>query len=250
MWTVSTSVKHRMFPTSTFRPDRARLAVVTAAQPYHHGHLRPALVEAGLELARAQGPAGVVLREVARKVGVSHNAAYRHFADRDELLAEIAARGMRELSEAMQARSAAVSADLDEVSRARRTLQEVGRAYVEFALAEPGLFATAFSGWAGREREPDPRPVEETGLEGPFELLMAALDDLVRVGYLDPALRPGAEVSCWAAVHGFALLHLEGPLRGRDPAEREAALAITLDTIDRGLGAGPTASLAPVVNDR
>jgi AcrR family transcriptional regulator len=187
-------------------------------------------VDAGLELARAKGPDGVVLREVARRVGVSHNAAYRHFADRDELLLEIADRGMTELSRAMQARLDALPDELDAVSRARRRLQEVGRGYVDFALAEEGLFAAAFSCFAGKVADgSDPE-------SGPYELLTAALDDLVEVGYLDTARRPGAEVACWAAVHGFSLLHLEGPLRGVAPADREAALTGLLDTIDRGLG--------------
>lgn len=202
--------------------------------PYHHGNLRAALVDAGLELARAKGPDGVVLREVARQVGVSHNAAYRHFADRGELLLEIADRGMAEVSGAMQARVDAMPEELDDVTRARRRLQEVGRAYVEFALAEPGLFAVAFACF------PDPEPGVAVPLEvgpasGPFEMLNDALDDLVTVGYLDPARRPGMEVTCWSAVHGFSLLHLEGPLAVVDPATRETSLALLLDTIDRGL---------------
>ena len=122
----------------------------------HHGDLRAALVDAGLELARAKGPEGVVLREVARQVGVSHNAAYRHFADRDELLLEIAGRGMALLAEGMRAHSARVPTDADDVTRARGRLKEIGRAYVEFALAEPGLFGSAFSSFAS-SRPPSPR---------------------------------------------------------------------------------------------
>ncbi|MCW2795877.1 TetR/AcrR family transcriptional regulator [Nocardioides sp.] len=197
--------------------------------PYHHGNLRAALVDAGLELARAKGPDGVVLREVARQVGVSHNAAYRHFADRDDLLLEIADRGMAELSGAMQARVDALPDELDAVTRARLRLHEVGRAYVEFALAEPGLFTAAFSCFSENAAGREPG-------SGPYEMLNAALDELVAVGYLAAARRPGAEVTCWAAVHGFSLLHLEGPMRVVDPADRDAALTGLLDTIDRGLG--------------
>ena len=91
---------------------------------YHHGNLRPALVEAAVELARVSGPDGVVLREVARQTGVSHNAAYRHFADRDELLAEVAALGMSRLADAMEERVATVTTGSPTV-RARRRLGEV-----------------------------------------------------------------------------------------------------------------------------
>lgn len=218
--------------------------------PYHHGNLRSALVDAGLELARAKGPDGVVLREVARQVGVSHNAAYRHFADRGELLLDIAERAMAEVSRAMQTRLDAMPDELDEVTRARRRLQEVGRAYVEFALTEPGLFAVAFSCFPDQVAGQVPEPGGPAS--GPYEMLNAALDDLVTVGYLDAARRPGAEVTCWAAVHGFSLLHLEGPLRDIDPSDRDAVLAGLLDTIDRGLGTGPTQrrTLDRLVNDR
>src|SRR3954452_24905446 len=114
------------------------------ATSYHHGNLRPALIECAVELARVKGPDGVVLREVARRTGVSHNAAYRHFADRDELLAEVARWGMGRLEQAMVDRLAKVR-NRDPAVRALRRLREVGRAYVEFALAEPGLFEVAFS---------------------------------------------------------------------------------------------------------
>src|SRR5262249_22558271 len=84
----------------------------SAARPYHHGQLRDSLVEAGLQLARAEGPAGVGLRAVSRLANVSHNAAYRHFADLDALLAAVGARCMRELALLMEARLAgAVGSD-------------------------------------------------------------------------------------------------------------------------------------------
>src|SRR5262245_66272447 len=70
--------------------------VSTRTQPYHHGNLRPVLVDTAVELARSTGPDGVVLREVARRAGVSHNAAYRHFEDRAALLAEVADSAMAE----------------------------------------------------------------------------------------------------------------------------------------------------------
>jgi AcrR family transcriptional regulator len=200
--------------------------------PYHHGNLRAALVEAAAELARTSGPDGVVLREVARRTGVSHNAAYRHFADRDELLAEVAALGMDQLEQAMRARLATVRTRDPEL-RARRRLRETGRAYVQFALAEPGIFEVAFAQeWATVEAGAPDLSHQESG---PYGLLNQVLDELVAAGGLTPALRPGADVACWAAVHGFSMLVLQGPLRHLSPDQRDAALDAMLDTVSRGL---------------
>lgn len=197
---------------------------------YHHGNLRAALVEAATELARTKGPDGVVLREVARRTEVSHNAAYRHFADREALLAAVAGVGMDRLEAAMRRQLARVrSTDPREAARLR--LRAVGRGYVEFALAEPGLFETAFAGGA-----PDAGYADDPDASiGPYGLLSQVLDEAVEAGSVSPEQRPGAEVVCWSAVHGFAELHLHGPLRVVPARERDEALERMLDRLDQGL---------------
>ena len=194
---------------------------------YHHGNLRAALVETAADLARTQGPDGVVLREVARRAGVSHNAAYRHFADRDELLAEIASLAAAQLEQAMQRRLDGVR-ETNPAQRARARLRETGRAYVEFALSEPGLFTVAFC--PIETDEPSSMPDA-----APYLLLGQVLDELVEAGAVSPAGREGADVACWAAVHGLSVLLLDGPLRGLAPADREAVLEKLLVTIEQGL---------------
>lgn len=201
------------------------------ARSYHHGNLRPALIEAAADLARAHGPDGVVLREVARRTGVSHNAAYRHFADREQLLEEVAALAMAQLEEAMQRRLATVR-HRDPGRRARARLSEVGRAYVEFALAEPGLFRVAFAADL-----PGADEVPTAVGPGPYALLNLVLDELVEAGQVPPARRAGADVACWAAVHGFAVLCLDGPLRHAPADLRDTALTATLDIVEAGLTA-------------
>ena len=196
--------------------------------PYHHGNLQAALVDAGLELARKGGPDAVVLRAVSREAGVSHNAAYRHFADRDDLLAAVCRRCFDALADRMRAEMSAVEPTGDARTDARARLAAVGRAYVGFALAEPGWFRTAFGvpgGVDGDERrEPDP-----------YGLLNTVLDELVEAGGLPAGRRPDAEVAAWSAVHGLATLLVDGPLRGLPDDAREAALAKVLEVVDAGL---------------
>jgi len=191
---------------------------------YHHGNLREALVTAAVELGREKGPDGIVIREVARRTGVSHNAAYRHFADRDELLHEVTQVGLDGLSAAMLKRVKRVRVS-DPVERARRRLRELGKAYVEYALAEPGLFAVAFTGPSLGD------------LIGPYELLSEALDECLAVGFVPAEKRDGAELSCWAGVHGFSLLYGTGPLRDAPRRQRDADLNRLLDRIDDSLQA-------------
>jgi AcrR family transcriptional regulator len=207
---------------------------------YHHGNLREALVESGVELARAGGPDAVVVREASRRVGVSHNAAYRHFPDRDALLDAVAARCMSIWAGLMEQFIDRVDPGDLSVQAARRRLHAVGEAYVRFALSEPGLFRTAFAA-PGSDQPPQPTAgVGQSGL-GPYGLLGAQLDGLVAAGVLPPSRRPEAEITCWAAVHGLSMLFLEGPLRGLPEPAREAALTRLVVTVEQGLTAGDDA---------
>lgn len=190
-------------------------------QPYHHGNLREALIEAGLELTRTGGERALVMRDVTGRVGVSANAAYRHFADRDALLEAIAERIRQGMADRMHA--------LEPADRSPRALlRAVGLGYIGFALAEPGWFEVAFS-----TIEPRRDASGEASLPPPLRLLVAALDELAAAGEL--AQREGAQWPCWSAVHGFSLLALHGPLRGLAPAEVWAAAERTVDDVIAGL---------------
>lgn len=200
-----------------------------SATSYHHGNLREALLETAVRAVREDGPDDWSLRDLSRRVGVSHNAAYRHFANRDELVAAVAETTMQLLVDALEARLATVTAT-DPVLRARRRLAEVGRGYVAFALAEPHLFRLAFR--STTVTDPSPAPERD-----PYGTLSRALDDLVDVGFLAPSARPGAEITCWSAVHGFSILALDGPLGAATDAELAAALEQVLVSIDRSYAA-------------
>ncbi|WP_129843679.1 TetR/AcrR family transcriptional regulator [Streptomyces sp. RFCAC02] len=202
---------------------------------YRHGDLRNALIEAGLELARADGPEAVVLREATRRAGVSPNAAYRHFADRSALLREVAQRSLAELATALEHRAADERRDAGEppADAARARLRALCHGYIGFARTEPGLFRTAFA----TSRMPEEHHAPAAGESGntALEHLTAVLDDLAAAGTLPAERRPGAEYFVWSAVHGLASLLIDGPLRGL-PAGRDEEVAQRLvAAIERGL---------------
>jgi AcrR family transcriptional regulator len=197
------------------------------------GAVRDGLVAAGLELARADGPDAVVLREATRMVGVAPNAAYRHFADRDELLAAVCTAAMRELADRMAAGVARVRGKHGDPAGARRRLRAIGVAYLEFAHEEPGLFATAY---ALPQQHTYGAPDDGTDQERtPLGHLRAVLDELVDAGVLDRRRRDGIEYPIWSAVHGLAVLAGQGPLRNVPDATRRHLQELTLNFIGDSL---------------
>jgi AcrR family transcriptional regulator len=200
---------------------------VTSTHPYHHGSLRAALVDAGVQLAREGGPPAIVLREVARRIGVSPNAAYRHFAALPELSDAVADAALAALAASMRRELDA----LPDTGDPLMMLLAVGRGYVHFALDEPGLFAAAFS--RAKDRL-DPEHETPDGQRTASGMLHDALDGLAAAGLLAVADRTAAVTMAWAGVHGLSMLLL-GPLGAVPPAEREPLIDATLALICRGL---------------
>ncbi len=157
---------------------------------YHHGDLKPTLLASASEILEEQGLASLSLREVARRAGVSHNAPYRHFTDRDSLLAELAADGFRQLGEAMSAKRG----------------REMGEAYVRFALANPSRFRLMFGGHLKMARHAPLAAAARQTHQGLVEAFRA------QPGVADAET---AAAAAWSLVHGLAQLILDGHFESR-----------------------------------
>jgi AcrR family transcriptional regulator len=209
---------------------------------YHHGDLRNALIGAAAELAARGGPGSVTIRAAAREVGVTPTAAYRHFGGQEELLTAAKEHALAALREAMDREVSTQSQPSDPVNRALVKLGAIGRGYIAFARAEPGLFRTVFSPGAPVL----PTPEDRTGT-GPFVMLLDLLDELVDVGYLGRERRPMAELAAWSMVHGLATL-LDGPLRELPVEVQDDAMVQSMIVLGHGLrGTGLTAEQEKVL---
>lgn len=197
---------------------------------YHHGNLRQALLEQAVTLARAGGPEAVVLRDVQRAAGVSNSAAYRHYADRQALLTAVQVYAMTLLGESMAESLAALADRGPRDRRALARLRATGEAYVDFAMAEPGLFRTAFTPGGMRDADAAVPPQQH-----PFRILSACIDDLVDSGVLSPGRRDGLDEAAWAAVHGLAVLFLDGPLAVADADRKQLITDRLLTVINAGI---------------
>src|SRR5271163_1683205 len=173
---------------------------------YHHGDLRRALVQAALVIVTEEQDWAFSLREVARRAGVSHNAPYSHFADKNDLLAAVAAASMEKLREEMQI---AVSGIEDPATALRAS----GRAYVRFGTSNPALYRLIFGPAiaAGGRR---PGIVEEAGartralLEGIIE--RGARSGAFAIDLNDTRGQAIAVLTAWSVVHGLTLLSIDG----------------------------------------
>ncbi|NLT26969.1 MAG: TetR/AcrR family transcriptional regulator [Microbacteriaceae bacterium] len=221
----------------------SRSAPEAGSAPYHHGRLREALVEAGVELAREGGADAVVLREATRRVGVTARAAYRHFSSREALVDAVSLACLAKLAERIEAewpggaaRGAGVhdAADADPL----RYLIAVGDGYIAFALEEPGWFDAAMFVVDSMAPATDPAAAGRSGRTA-FELLQSAIGALVEAGRIPPDSAQSAAIACWSSVHGFALLASRGPLRQLPPAERDAAGRGLVRDVAAAVAGGP-----------
>jgi AcrR family transcriptional regulator len=171
---------------------------------YHHGDLKRALLEAALEMLDEEGTEGVGLRELARRVGVSAAAPYRHFRGRQALLEAVATEGFGRFSAMM----AAKEQDLPEIEQ----LPAMAEAYVRFALVQPALFRLMFS-----------RQVDKTGNRALHDAAIEAYASLAKAAAREVPDAPSeGAVIAWSFVHGLAMLLLDEQILGVSPQNSDS----------------------------
>jgi len=186
---------------------------VTRETPYHHGNLRKALLDAAVALIGEVGPRAFTLREVARRAGVSHNAPYRHFASKDELLVAVAAEGFERLAAVMRQ-------TMEPGQSPRERLELCGCGYVNFALRWPQHLLVMFDLPAALREQCNAGP--QIGEEA-FRVLLDSIVAAQQTGDLPAGDPLPLAWTAWSLVHGIAKLATGGNL----PLTGEATLAFT-----------------------
>ncbi|HBX69030.1 MAG TPA: TetR family transcriptional regulator [Chloroflexi bacterium] len=181
---------------SSFTPEN--LMTLT---PYHHGDLKNALIQAGIEILSQEGLQALSLRRVARRAGVSHSAPYAHFADKQALIAAISTEGFRQLYDQLAA--AVQQSQGDPLQQ----LVQATRVYCDFALADSAHFKIMFSGVL--EMEDDYPDFVDISLKN-FNLVIEIVENCQQAGILKPGPAEELAVTVWGLVHGVVSLMIEG----------------------------------------
>ena len=218
-----------MAPAAARRPARKR------ANHYHHGDLRRAMLQAAVRTIRTHGIDGLTLRGVGSALGVSRTALYRHFTDKAALLTAVAAEGFRRLRLDLEAA-------WNEGGRGRAGFEAMGVAYVRFAVAHPSHYRVMFGADIpkdGADIREDANPELAQEGAGSFQVLVDAITALQEQ---DLARRDDPHqmaLFVWAAVHGVAMLAIDGRL-GRETSAIESLTDYTTDRIRAAIAPAAT----------
>jgi AcrR family transcriptional regulator len=199
---------------------------------YHHGNLKEALVRAALELIAEKGPAGFTFADAARWAGVSPAAPYRHYRDRDALIADVARRGFEAFAVALE------RAWGDGKPNVLTAFDRLGRAYLQFANTEASFYSAMFEAGVAADSDPDLRSASERA----FAVLRSASEKLVALAPAKerpPALMVALHI--WSMTHGIASLFGRGDAARRSlPMPPEDLLEAAVLVYLRGLGIAGT----------
>lgn len=173
------------------------------SKTYHHGDLKNALIKAGVEILSREGVGGLSLRKVAQRAGVSHNAPYSHFPDKQSLIAAISTEGFKQLYDELDA---AISSYPDDP---KRQLQEGAWAYVQFAMNNTDTFKIMFSGVLEKEKE---YPAFVEIAYKTFDRVVDVVRTCQEAALLRSAPPEIIAVTVWGQIHGIVSLMLEGQI--------------------------------------
>lgn len=196
---------------------------------YHHGDLRAALIRAGLAILAEEGVQALTLRAAARRAGVSHNAPYRHFADKEALLAAIAEEGFVVLAGRLEEARARVP------HSPRQQLEETGWTYVRFAVTHPDHLRVMFGGLVAT---PEAYPGLQAAGARAFNVLIAIIQAGQDAGEVTDGVPQQVAFGAWAMVHGLALLLIDRqvPQALREGPDEEQLVRLCLRQHYEGLG--------------
>jgi AcrR family transcriptional regulator len=203
-------------------------------RPYHHGDLRRTIVTSALDLLRETQSLDFSLRELARRAGVSHNAPYKHFGDKRELLAAVSGAGFEMLTKLMAIEKA-------RLSDPRQQLFAMLRAYIDQGVGNPALYTLMFGGYLGSPNHS--RPAIELAEAEKAKGLLAGVISAGALGRAIPHTPGneqkigGAVLACWSLVHGLTLLVVDGLV---GPNKKAGALG---DSLIQGMLDGLSAKL-------
>ena len=191
------------------KPEGAAGRKGAARAPYHHGDLRRALIEAARAMVDEGGSAALTVRAVAQAVGVSIAAPYRHFEDREALLAAVLAEGFDALAEHTEAARRAAAPD------ARAALLAIGLAYVKFASQRPALYRLMFGPECDKANHPDLMSAGDRAIG----VLQRTVADVHAAGLIEAEQMQPLALAGWSLSHGLATLHADGMFDGKVPGE-------------------------------